>query len=264
VIDFDQIGVWHPQLRVALSNIVSDDTCAAIRSAKPEFVEDACKILFERAGRDPVIDVTLAWLQSSTVAGYHGTRLTDDDLASVKAAGLLPLVAAQRKTRIVRALSQHADWQTVSKGLDDALEKFGSGWSAGRREGQAHLTLSRAGLVQGFNHYLTHGSEFDGHVAYTLLGELGKDLLMQDGQQRVIQFEVPGRHALKASHPHFSIEDMRARGNIPNIVREFLRAWSYRVAYPDFDSRSLEVDCGMIFREPVPAGWIRKIETLSD
>jgi hypothetical protein len=72
-------------------------------------------------------------------------------------------------------------------------------------------------LVNSFNHYLTHGSEFDQYTAYALLGDDGAALLARNGKRRVVQFEVPGQEALNASHPHFSIEDLRARGNVPNI-----------------------------------------------
>jgi hypothetical protein len=75
---------------------------------------------------------------------------------------------------------------------------------------------------------------------------------------------VPGQEALNASHPHFSIEDIRVHGEVPNIASEFLKAWSYQVAHPEFDPRTLAVDCGMVFRSAVPAAWIANIETLAD
>lgn len=108
------------------------------------------------------------------------------------------------------------------------------------------------------------GAEFDQNVAHALLGDDGVALLARDGKRRVIQFAVPGHKALNASHPHFSIEDLRARGEVPNIANEFLKAWSYRVTHSDFDVRTLKVDCGMVFRSAVSAAWITTIETLAD
>jgi len=264
VIDFDQIEGWSPQLKKALSASVTDLTLSSIRRANPSYVEDARDLLFTLAGRDDVIEATLAWLRSSTIAGYHGTRLTDDEVRCVRKKGLLPLDASARKARLVRALSQHSSWKTVAQRLDAVLKEHGPNNRAGRREGQAHLTLSRAGLVNSFNHYLTHGSEFDQHAAHALLGDDGVTLLARDGKGRVIQFAVPGQEALNASHPRFSVADLRAPGDVPNIASQFLKAWSYQVAYPDFNPRTLAVDCGMVFRSAIPAAWITNIETLAD
>jgi hypothetical protein len=93
-------------------------------------------------------------------------------------------------------------------------------------------------------------------VAYELLGSEGKELLAHDGEPRVIQVAVPGNLALNAAHPYFSIDDLRAKGDVPNLVSEFLEAWSYRLAYPGFQSRTLKVDCGMLFFSTIPADWI--------
>jgi hypothetical protein len=243
---------------------VTDLILSSIRRENPQYVEDARDLLFKLVGRDHMIDATLEWLRSSTIAGYHGTRLTDNEVCSVREKGLLPLDASERKARLVRALSQHPNWNAAAQRLDAVLKEYGPDNRAGHRGGQAHLTLSRAGLVNRFNHYLTHGSEFDQHAAHALLGDDGTTLLARDGKGRVIQFAVPGRQALNASHPHLSIEDLRARGDVPNIANEFLKAWSYQAAYPDFDPRTLEVDRGMVFRSGIPAAWITNIETLSD
>ena len=264
MIDFDQIEGWSPQLKEALSPPVTDLILSSIQRANQKYVEDPRELLFDLAGREDVIGATLEWLRSSTIAGYHGTRLTDQEVCSVREKGLLPLDASARRARLVRALSQHSNWNTAALRLDAVLREHGPDNRAGRREGQAHLTLSRAALVNSFNHYLTHGSEFDQHAAYALLGDDGTTLLARDGKRTVIQFAVPGQEALNASHPNFSIEDLRARGEVPNIASEFLTAWIYQVAYPGFDPRTLKVDCGMVFRSGVPAAWITNIETLAD
>jgi hypothetical protein len=102
VVDFDQIEGWSPQLKEALSTLVTDLTLSSIRRAKPNYVEDARDLLLTLAGRDDVIDATLEWLRSSTIAGYHGTRLTDDEVRSVREKGLLPLDASARKAPLVQ------------------------------------------------------------------------------------------------------------------------------------------------------------------
>lgn len=235
-----------------------------IAASDPEYVEDARDTLFRLAGRRPVVDATIAWIRSSNVYGYHGSRLTADAVASIRSMGLLPLTAESRRTRLERALGSHPRWSQVRQSLDDALKAHGPGNRAGRRESQVHLTLSKSGLVDGFNHYLTHGSEFDQHVAHNLLGEDGGELLRRDGYSFLVRVRVPGATALAAAHPIFTLEDVIAQGETPNIVKEFVEAWSFRLAHPDFQSASLEVDCGMVFRTPVPAEWIVGIEEIPE
>lgn len=232
-------------------------------SRRPEFVEDALDILFEHSDRDAVVDATLDWLRSGEIIGYHGTRLTPEEVESVRDLGLLPLDASARRVRLTRALSGHPQWQSVVSRLDEALEKHGRGQRAGGREGQVHLTLSRSGLVSGFSHYLSHGSEFDQHVAVYLLGDEGKDLLREDGTPILLKFAVPGADALEVAHPLFGIDDVRRQGEVPNIVNEFLKAWNYALAHPGFQSSTLRVDCGLFYRKPVPADWLIAAESVA-
>ena len=256
LLDFDDIDDWTPRLAAALKDHVPGNIGSLLAARSPEYIEDARDILFEVADRDAIIDAALAWVRSSTLAGYHGTRLTEAEVASVRMHGLLPLDARTRRVRLSRALSRHPQWQSVASRMDEALEKHGSGQCAGGREGQVHLTLSRSGLVNGFNHYLSLGSEFDQHVAHYLLGDEGRELLREDGTPTVLKFSVPGAVALEAAHPFFGIDDKRRQGEAPNIVNEFLEAWSYALARPGFQSSSLEADCGLFFRNVVPADWL--------
>ena len=142
------------------------------------------------------------------------------------------------------------------------LLKYGEGNRAGRREVQVSLTLSRCGLLHGFNHYLAHGSGFDQHVAYALLGDEGKELLRGDGKARIIQVAVPGPVALNRANRYLSIAARLERGQLPNLVEDFLKAWSYTLAHPEFDCGTLQLDCGMGFCEAIPSRWIVNIETL--
>jgi hypothetical protein len=264
VLDFDNIDGWAPKLADALESLIPNSVGSGLVAAAPEYTEDARNVLFRLTDRDAIIDAALAWVCSTTVAGYHGTRLTDAEVASVLAKGLIPLRAEDRSNRLARALSPCPRWDEVAGGLDAAIQAHGQGGCAGYREGQVHLTLSRSGLTDGFKHYLTHGAEFDQRVAGALLGQEGVDLLGRDGMPRVIQVAVPGAVALKAAHPHFGVDVRRARGDVPNLVDEFLKAWSYRLVHSGFQSRSLKVDCGMVFRSTVPCAWILNIETLPD
>jgi len=264
MLDFDNIDDWAPKLAATLRPHVLNSVEQMLVEATPEYIEDARDLLLDLTDRDAVIDAVLDWLRSRKIAGYHGSRLTDAEISSVQVGGLIPLEADTRRDRLIRALSPHPRWPEVAAQLDAAIQAHGQGGCAGSREGQVHLTLSRVGLTNGFDHYLTYGAEFDQHVAHKLLGTEGKELLARDGEPRVIQVAVPGASALDAAHPIFSIDDVRASGEVPNLVDEFLKSWSYRLAYPSFQSRTLRVDCGMIFNQTVPAAWIVGCVTLDD
>lgn len=264
MLDFDCIDDWTQQLSVALEDHLHDGVVSALVGAAPEFIEDARDLLFELTDKDAIIDATLTWIRSTQVVGYHGTRLTDTEVASIQDLGLLPLKACARRDRLSRALSAHPRWNKVADNLDAAIQLYGPGASVGQRENRVYLTLSRAGLTQSFNRYLTHGSEFDQRVAQELLGIEGTDLLRHDGRPRLIHVAVPGNAALDAAHPFFDIEGIRARGDVPNLVDDFLKAWSYRLAHPNFQARTLKVDSGMVFHSVVPSDWLLRIETVAD
>lgn len=227
-----------------------------------EYVEDARDLLFELADQEAIIDAAIDWLRCETLIGFHGTRLDDQEVASIYHIGLIPLKGTKRRDRLVRALQVHPRWSDVEGSLDDVLRRYGNGNHAGVREGQVHLTLSRAGLVEGFNHYLTHGSEFDQNVARALLENDGVMLLGAYGMSRIIKVAVPGDKALDAAHPYFSIDELREKGDVPNIVGAFLNVWSFRIAQTDFEPSQLRVDCGMVFQQTVPRQWIVEINTL--
>jgi hypothetical protein len=264
MLEFDDIDEWAPKLADALESHIPESVGPKLVAAAPKYIEDARDRLFSLADRDAIIDAALTWARSTTVACYHGTRLTDAEVASVRTMGLSPLKAEARRDRLVDALSPHERWNEAVGGLDDAIQEYGPRRRAGRREGQVHLTLSRFGLTNSFNHYLTHGSEFDQWVAEKLLNSEGLELLRRYGTPRVIQVSVPGTVALDAAHPNFSIDDILRRGGVPNVVDEFLKAWSYRLAYPGFQARTLEVACGMVFRSTVPCDWLVNIKTVPD
>ena len=259
MLDFDCIDDWAPKLNVALEDYLHEGITSALMGAAPEFIEDARDLLFELTDRDAIIDAMLAWMRSTQVIGYHGTRLTDAEVVSVRDLGLLPLRASARRVRLSRVLSVHPRWNEVADGLDAAIQAH-----AGSRENRVDLTLSRAGLIQRFNHYLTHGAEFDQCVADALLGVEGTNLLMRDGQPRIIHVAVPGNAALDAAHPYIDIEALRARGDLPKLIGDFLMAWSYGLAYPNFQARTLKVDRGMVFRSVVPSDWLLRIETVTE
>lgn len=260
VIDFDSAGIWIPCLDQALEPLMRKGVREAIGRAKFEYIDDALRSVFELADREALVNRTIAWVRERTIIAYHGTRLGKSEVKSIRTQGLRPLSAAERLPRIRRALSKHIRWPEVAEQLEETLATCGPKGRYGSRENQVHLTLSRAGLINGFNHYLTYGSEFDQRAAYHLLGEDGVALLEADGSPYVIQVRVPGVRALEAAHPYFSVEDLLSRGDIPNMIRHFMAVWSFRISTPSFSPAALKTDCGLVFFESVPYDWIMACE----
>lgn len=254
VFDFDDNAEWGPRLTNALRAQLPSNIADMIAAAEPEYIEDAADIVIENGDKWVISEAITDWLKLQMVRGYHGTRVTEIELESIRSNGLMPLVATQRVERLQRSLSQHSRWQEVSHGLPAALKLYGEKMRGGAREGQVHLTVSRAGLVNGFDSYLTQGSEFDWHVANHLLGAEGQALVASDGTTHLVTALVPGDMAFAATKPFG-----QHREDLPNLVREVLRVWSYWLGDQTYKAASLEVDCGMIFYDPVPASWIEAI-----
>lgn len=251
LLDFDAIEEWHGDLSQALSDLLPPDLQQTIVASRPQYVEDARELVLASGRREDIIDRTLAWIESNTVLGYHGTRLTKGELGSLLKNGIRPLSAPDRRDRLQRALSKHPKWAQEGSRLDFEMEQ-----NARHRTGQVHLTLSRSGLVDDFNHYIIAGSEFDQRVAFALLGSEGEKLLREDGEPLVVKVGVPGKEAITAAHPYFTVDDMRRRGDLPNLVGEFLASWAYRVGDRTFQPGRICVDCGLVFFSPVPPEWI--------
>lgn len=263
-LNFDAIEDWHDSLTQALDPIVPSSIRSAVAQHSAEYLEDSTNHLFSLAHRLAVINAVIDWLKANQVIAYHGTRLTDPEIMSVKANGLLPLNGASRADRLRKALSQHSNWPSVSLKLDSEIKNHTNGQCRGDREGQVHLTLSRSGLVNDFNHYLKAGSEFDQCVAEALLGEGGIDLLGAYGKPTLITVSLPGSDAFKGANHWLTVEDMIQRGDTPNMVREFLRAWAYRLYNPSYSTSDSRLDCGLIFLTPIDAECIIDLHTMSE
>lgn len=256
IFDFDEIESWGPELRNQLAPLLPVDPGATIRARKPEYIEDAADILYGLTSRAALNDGVTAWIKGQSVRGYHGTRLTMEEREAILREGLRPLVAQDRALRLRRSLSPHPRWAEVEGQLPEALQLFGAKAYAGRRERQVHLTVSRGGLVESFNHYLRQGSEFDWHVAHHLLGDEGQALVSADGEGLLISVLVPGETALDACNPFGPPSEG------PNLVTAILKVWSWWLAYPDYRSATYLLDCGMIFRDAVPSDWIEAVTAL--
>jgi hypothetical protein len=255
--DFDCIGEWGPSLSSHLSGLVPSNVGATILKGRPEFPEDAADILFSDICRDKgaLIASVSGWIKSQTIGAYHGSRLTDAEIEDIRARGLLALVPNERKDFLSRKLGRHPRWAEAATRLDSVIDELGERHTAGNRNGQTHATLSCAGLVRHFNHYLTHGSEFDQHAARDLLGAEGTALLASYGKPTLITLAVPGDSALKAANPFPTLV-----GDMPNFVRPVINVWAYWLAYPDYSFARQIFDYGLTFFQDVPAQWIFSIE----
>ena len=261
MVDFDVIDAWKPKLSDVLHPYMAENKLAKLVSVQTKDPSVALDSLFSLGDRNAIFDATIAWIKAVSIVGYHGTRLIDSEVISLKQNGLIPLKSSDRRRRLKRVLSRHDRWPEVESKFKDTIRNFGPGQKGGQREGQSHLTLSRNGLITASNHYLTHGSEFDQRVAYELLGDDGEELLRDDGEPRLVKVAVPGDKALDAAHPHFTVDDLLESGDVPNLVSQFLGSWALKVGHSEFQCRTLEVDCGMIFSSVVPPSWIVNIET---
>lgn len=250
---FDDPSTWVPSLADALGSDLSN-RLSALR--KPhEYVEDSLDTLLKNDGK-AILRLTLGWVSRNRVAAYHGTRLSPNELHSIRERGLAILAVASREARLRRALSAHPNWMSVAARLESAVDRGGAGVMIGNRSGQAHLTLSKVGLTKGFNHYLTHGSEFDQRIAHQLLGDEGVSLLASDGVGYLLEFSVPGDEAIAAANRYISAEEMIERGEAPNVVRDFLKVLSYRVYDSEFSPENMRTDCGLVFYRDVPPDWL--------
>ncbi|MEJ9105732.1 hypothetical protein WKH86_14150 [Xanthomonas oryzae pv. oryzae] len=248
---FDDPATWEQSLREALGELYSSRLNAM--KEPHEYAEDALDTL-EIVDKTAIRRVTVDWLSQRMIAAYHGTRLNLSELQSIRNTGLRALNSEHREDRLIRTLSKHPDWNSISSGLPDAIDSVANKF--GKRLGQAHLTLSKFGLEKSFNHYLQYGSEFDQCVAHVLLGQEGVGLLQSDNIPYVLEFAVPGAKAIAAANRFFTVDEAIVREDGPNLVREFLKVLSCRTNHASFDQSSLRVDCGITFTKDIPAEWL--------
>ncbi|MCY4153599.1 MAG: hypothetical protein OXE94_15415 [Aestuariivita sp.] len=136
VLDFDNNHTWGSALTDALRGSLTDVVLDKLITASPQDIEDACELLFSCADRGEIVDATLAWIRSPSISGYHGGRLNQSDVESIRTHGLLPLKAKARRARLTRALSRHPRWEHITQWLDTTLRDYGPGEKAGAGRGK--------------------------------------------------------------------------------------------------------------------------------
>lgn len=247
--DFDRISEWGPRLTAALDQIVPAALRNGMAHETVELVEDAFDLVMAGADAIRLIDATRQWLRQQSIIGYHGSRLSEAEIDSVRSRGLQPLIPWMRQARLEAMLSRHPRWAEVRDRFEKTMAELADG-ALGRREGQAHLTISRGALLTAFNHYLVEGSEFDQAVAVELLGEQAHELLQVGRSPVLFAVGVPGARALEVS------ERYTHPGEMSGLVRRVLQFWAYWLHDPAFDPATQHLDFGLVFYEPIPPEWV--------
>lgn len=119
--------------------------------------------------------------------------------------------------------------------------------------------------MNGFDHYLTHGSEFDQHVVQRLFGDLsGLQLLNSETVPVLVHVQVSGEELIRGAHPHFSYSEVMDMGEIPGLARTFLNAWAFKATKPSFDIAKLRTDCCLMQRVATSPERILNVEKLGE
>ena len=250
--EFDDGASWLPILAASLGALLPRNARDLISSTQPDGPWSASETLSKAVDIDAVYEAMRRWVSERDVAAYHGTRLNPVQRGSVARNGLRRLVPADRSTAIEAFLGEHPRWDEIRHRVPEALAFMERG-GAGNRAGQVHLTLSREGLVKGFNHYLVEGSEFDHHVANYLLGEECHEQNRRRGEAILYRVRLSGEEALAAANLFGEMKH-------PNLLREVFQSVSWFLSTGDTETSALELDCGMIlYRDVEPADIIETI-----
>lgn len=260
-IDFDEIEDWGPLFEQFLLEIAPSNLVRELVGLRPGFVEHAATFVVDQVGRASLTEHLEARLAEHRVRVFHATRVSEADRDSIRANGLRPLVLADRRPELERVLSGHPRWEAVKDGLDDVLAKIGPGEHAGLREDdRIHVCFSKAGLMRGCSHYLTHGAEVDGHIANLLFADGSAEALLSAARRPyLVPFSRPYPEVAQAANPYGV-----PRGGLPGVIDLLLKAWSYGKATPGFRPGDLEDCTAAFFRGAVPVDEIEALIEVSD
>jgi hypothetical protein len=263
VIDYDRLRTWSPWFSAAVTKVAGPAIIEAARASKPEYVENARRFFEDEIGVQRLVSGLSEELRPCSVRVYHGTRLSESELISVKSAGLRPLTLAERKPLLTGLFEAHPEWPKVKHRLDDIIRGLGVDWErsgVGRREdGCIHVCLSRAGLTLGCNHYLNNGAEVDQHVASLLFdSERAREFLRANRTPWLISFTAPFEEAARAASPWgFRQHEM------PSLLRSLLQVWAFSLSDSTFRVGSLRDGVALRFPGEISADRL-KIESVSD
>jgi hypothetical protein len=124
-IDYDQLDVWGPWFTAIMSDVAGPKIIEAAKSSQPQYVEDARQFFESEIGLQRLVDEFNSRLVPYVVRVYHGTRIGDDELASMKQHGLRPLALVDRRDFLIRCFEHHPDWKQERHKLDGILHRMG-------------------------------------------------------------------------------------------------------------------------------------------
>lgn len=261
MICYDEFETWEDSFGDLVKSLIGTQDLTKLTTTEFEYIEDAGVFVSSLTGIDLISAEILSWLTNNEFCVFHGTRLLPEEVASIQDAGLKPLTALSRQERLSKIFGDHDDWTNVKENLAEVLGDVGPKEKQGRREGQVHFSLSRSSLVNGFDHYLTHGSEFDQQVASRLFtDDSGLRLLQSRTIPYLVHVKMGGEDVVKGTHPHFTYQDVVEMGEVPGLGSTFLNAWAFIKSRPDFDIKRLRTDCCMMQKEPTLPENIIKME----
>lgn len=264
MIYYDKFQTWDVSFNDLVEPLIGLQNLTKLTTSGFEFIEDAGSFVSSLTGIELISSEILSWLTKNEFCVFHGTRLLPKEVASIRELGLQPLTALSRQERLSEVFGNHDDWEVVKENLTEVLDDVGPKEKQGRREGQVHFSLSRSGLVNGFDHYLTHGSEFDQHVASRLFPDnSGLRLLQSKTVPYLVHVKMSGEDLVKGAHPHFSYQDVIEMGEVPGLGATFLNAWAFKKSNPNFDIRKLRSDCCVMQKKPTSREKIMEIEELN-
>lgn len=265
MINYDNFETWQRSFGEVVARLLGEKAVKNLASSTFEYIEDAGDIVVSHSDIETVSSEIQNWILGHEFCVFHGTRLLPKEIHSIQQEGLRPLSATDREPRLREILGCHPKWHFVENRLLGVIEDVGPKGKQGGREGQVHFSLSRSGLVNGFDHYLKYGSEFDQHVAYRLFGnQSGLDFLNSKTVPVLIHASFSGEQLIKGAHPYFSYSDVVGMGEVPGLARTFLNAWAFKVSNPGFEIEKLRTDCCMMEHVATPPERILIIEELGD
>lgn len=259
MIKLNEPATWFETFDAAVGDRLAPGARTVLGQSSLEYPQDALEVALQHAPHGGLLCDATEYIRGTTVAGYHGTRASDEEAASIHDRGLLLLREEDRVPRLVRALSKHAKWSEKAQDLWAAIDRHGAKSKMAQRVRQIHLAATSADAMR----FARDGSEFDEFVAHDLLGDEGAALIKQDGAPRLVIVELPGAVALDAANPFIPVDDALSRGDIPYLVRQLLTAWAYCVARPDAVANLSMAGCAMMLRTPIPPGWIKEVRLLT-
>jgi len=257
IFEYDHIEVWGHWMRAAMAEIMPPGILEDLKRQKFKFLEDAFDFLMEHMTPERVMAQISTSFSSCSFRVYHGTRLTDSELSCVRLEGLKPLSLESRRQQIISRLKEHPGWNQFSEAkLDRAMRSMAIN---ARQDDCVHVCFSRHGLVQGCNHYLTHGAEVDGVLAHAVLGETADEFLLKDRRPFVISFLAPFSEAVAAAQGTGNSLEARFA-----FLKHLLRRWAYWELHPDFRTTAHPDDSAARFSGPISAERIERIQNIHD